>query len=158
AAAGLGDDDDVAGDLDATTESGVPAAHDDDDATGRNPRLSDDIDLETAATSESPSLDEATEENAALRHVVDDTAPDIDASLLDATGMTQVLSDDAGVTIGDDDKTLLARVDDDEEYVATAALSDRDLDSDFDFAKTEALDKSAFDKDATGEMPRFSGD
>ncbi|HEX7082235.1 MAG TPA: FimV/HubP family polar landmark protein [Gammaproteobacteria bacterium] len=163
AAGGLGDlDDDVTGnlgDLDPTTESGVLAANDDGDATGRNSSLADldaDLDDALAATSEMPSLDEATGRNRALRgDEPEDTDIDLDVTLLDATGQTQVLSDEA--TLGNDDQTLLASLDD-QEYVATTALSDRDLDGDFDFAKTEALDKSTFDRDATGEMPRAGGE
>jgi len=79
-----------------------------------------------------------------------DTDVGIDDSLLDATGLTQVLSDDLAVEtasdvdqiIGNDDATMLASLEDDE---------------DFDFAKTEALPQEAFtgntDLDETGEMP-----
>jgi pilus assembly protein FimV len=159
AASGLGDlDDDVPsglGDLDPTTESGVLAANDD-ETTGRNPRLAE-VDETLSATSEMPGLDEATGKNPAIRHEAEDTDLDIDATLRARTGRTRVVSDEMESTIGDDDKTLLARVDD-EEYVATTALSNRDLDTDFDFAKTEALDKSAFETEATGQMPKLGGD
>jgi pilus assembly protein FimV len=105
---------------------------------------------------------------------------DIDSSLLDATGQTQVLDDDflpgtrkrgrddektrRSAAIDDDAETLLASFDDpgDEGYAATAALSGRDLDVDFDFAKTEALPKTAFRRDTsadeTGEMPAAGTD
>ncbi len=79
----------------------------------------------------------------------------IDDSLLDATGLTQVLSDDLAVEtasdvdkiIGDDEATMLASLDD--------AIDEGD--DEFDFAKTEALPPEAFtgntDLDETGEMP-----
>lgn len=158
AASGLGDLDDSFGDLDPTTESGVLAANDDDEATGRNLRLDDSSD---GATSEIPFLDETTGRNPALSdddaHSDTDVDLDVDATLLDATGHTQVLRDDEA--LGDNDRTMLAgSLDDDEDYVATAALSSDDIDTDFDFAKTEALDKSVFDKDTTGEMPGVFAD
>lgn len=110
-------------DLDATGEMNLAA-----DETGRSPLL----DL---------SLDDATEE----------TEISIDDSLLDATGLTQVLSDEmaveTGTNIGDDEATMLAPMDDDGD--------------DFDFAKTEALPADAFppqDVDATGEMPAMGAD
>ena len=159
AASGLADlDDDVAGglgDLDATTESGVLAANDDDEATGRNLGLDDD-DLDRLSAS-FEAADEATGRNPAVPQGAEDTDLDLDARLFEATGQTQVINDDEEATIGDDEQTMLARIDD-EEYVATAALSSRDLDTDFDFAKTEALDESAFDSDATGRVPKLSAD
>lgn len=81
------------------------------------------------------------------------TDTSIDESLLDATGKTQVLSEDmavetfAGEDIGDDDATLLAQ-----------SIAD---DDDFDFAKTEALPPDAYgsdvDADDTGELPAIGG-
>ena len=108
----------------------------------------------------------------------DDSDIGIDASLLDATGQTQILPDDFAVETGtgrnieralsDDEatmlsknpleggelpgdaETLLAPLDDDEPTSA----------GDFDFAKTEALPKDAFTgdlaDDATGEMPSLA--
>jgi pilus assembly protein FimV len=96
----------------------------------------------------------------------------IDPDLLDATGLTQVLSDDlavettsdAGTDLGDDDATMLAPgygdEDEDTEVSADAetllAPLDDD-DEDFDFAKTEALPPDVFtgetSLDETGEMP-----
>jgi len=79
----------------------------------------------------------------------------LDDSLLDATGLTQVLSDDLAVEtasdvdkiLGDDDATMLASLDD--------AVDEGE--DEFDFAKTEALPPEAFtgntDLDETGEMP-----
>jgi pilus assembly protein FimV len=186
AAGGLGEAGDDFAELDETRESGMLGANDDLDATGRNEGLDDD--LETAATSrygefdldalaatgEMPAgLDEATGKNPALSDADDDVRTDVDldldASLLEATGYTQVLDE----VIGDDDKTLLAprhgddaetllaAFDDEEGYEATAALSRGDVDIDFDFAKTEALPKDAFSPgasaDETGEMPALAG-
>lgn len=163
AASGLGDYDDTGGgysDLDPTAESGALAANDDDDATGRNLGPGDDLDVDEAlaATGEMPALDDATGRNPALQDFEPsdtDVDLDIESTLLDATGQTQVLKDDQ---LGDDDQTMLASPD--EDYEATAALSDDDLDTDFDFAKTEALPKTAYDDsdDETGEMPKFSSE
>ncbi|MGI9237791.1 MAG: FimV/HubP family polar landmark protein [Woeseiaceae bacterium] len=110
-------------DLDATGEMNLAA-----DETGRSPLLDASEDDETG-----------------------ETEVDIDDSLLDATGLTQVLSDDLAVdtgvhlggdVLGDDEATQLAPLDED--------------DDDFDFAKTEALPSDAFpapEADETGEMP-----
>ncbi len=180
-AAGLGLDDDGAGgtyaDLDATAESGVLAANDDEDETGRNPSLDDSLSAigELSSPDDAVGGNDATGTNAALvddEHA--DTDVDFESSLLDATGHTQVLPED---TLSDDDRTMLAPLgnDDDktmlapfgdedgeDEYAATAALSrddvDLDLDLDRDFAKTEALPKSAFDGDETGQMPKLPGE
>ncbi len=95
--------------------------------------------------------------------------------MLDATGVTQVLSGDMAVDTGihaatelsDDDATMLAPGygDDEETEVSLAddaetmlaSLDDDDDVDDFDFAKTEALPKEAFTDefglDETGEMP-----
>ncbi len=141
-------------DLDATSET--PGLEDADlaDITGKNPRVDptatgvqralagDD----TAVTSEMPAVGG---DDASIT-----TDVEIDSSLLDATGMTQVLSGDMAVDttsgvedlLGDEDATLLAGVED-----ATSEI-------DFDFAKTEALPKDAFEDspDATGEMPAIA--
>ncbi|MGH8193059.1 MAG: FimV/HubP family polar landmark protein [Woeseiaceae bacterium] len=184
AAAGLrGDlDDDDFAELDETTESGVLGANDDLDATGRNVGLDDD-DMETVTTGihegfdldalsetgEMPAADEATGKNPALDDLDDDIRTDVDfdldSSLLDATGLTQVLSDNDKTLLApafdDDAETLLASFDDEDEYEATAALSPQDVDAEFDFAKTEALPKDAFSRDSssdeTGEMPALTG-
>jgi len=86
-----------------------------------------------------------------MMDVADETETTVDADLLDATGHTQILSEDMAVetgvdidpSIGPEDATLLAPMDEDEE--------------DFDFAKTEALPPEAFtgnaSLDETGEMP-----
>ncbi|MBT8107285.1 MAG: LysM peptidoglycan-binding domain-containing protein [Gammaproteobacteria bacterium] len=98
-----------------------------------------------------------------------DTA--IDPGLLDATGVTQVLSDDLAVEttsdveagIGDDEATMLAPGYGDDEDTEVSGDAETllapldDDDEDFDFAKTEALPPEAFtgetNLDETGEMP-----
>ena len=149
ASSGLDDDelDTDFPDIDATSENRA-LQPDSDEATGRNRNIDFDVD----ATGEMPLFDESTGKNPAVPGV-DETDAEIDASLLDATGQTQVLSDDFGVfgKDGDDDATMLAPLDDDE----AAALFDGDVD--FDFAETEALPKDTFargsESDETGEMP-----
>ncbi|MGB5257625.1 MAG: FimV/HubP family polar landmark protein [Woeseiaceae bacterium] len=112
------------------------------DATGEMMNLASD------ETGRSPLLDVSEDDATA------ETEVSIDESLLDATGLTQVLSDDMAVetgtdvagVLGDDDATMLASMDEE--------------DDDFDFAKTEALPADAFpaqDADATGEMPAMTG-
>ena len=106
----------------------------------------------------------ATGENAVL-----DVGPEIDSSLLDATGQTQILSEDLTFEtatdvddgISDQDKTLLPTEFDDDDIVddqigdAETLLAPMDDDSeestvlsdgegDFDFAKTEALPEGVF--------------
>ena len=108
-------------DLDATGEMRLAA-----DETGRSPLL--DVSLDST----------------------EETEVSIDESLLDATGLTQVLSDDMAVETGADIGGMLA----DDEATMLASLDD-DSD-DFDFAKTEALPPDAFqdrELDETGEMP-----
>ena len=80
---------------------------------------------------------------------VEETDANLDSDLLEATGHTQILDDDMeseletdlGESIGDEDVTMMAPVDDED---------------DFDFAKTEALPADAFEEgavqDETGEM------
>jgi pilus assembly protein FimV len=101
--------------------------------------------LATDETGRSPMLD-PTEEFSA------DTAVGIDQSLLDATGVTQVLSEDMSVNTGADVGALLT----DEEATMLAGLDDDADEGEFDFAKTEALPPDAFvpvDLETTGEMP-----
>jgi pilus assembly protein FimV len=167
-------------DLDATSER---RAQPDFDETGKNVGLADDdedadtgvhvrfdTDDATGATSEMPALDEETGKNPALEdRDLDgtDVEVDIDTSLLDATGQTQILSDDEMTTLSpafdNNAETTLSSIDDDEDYAETAALTGKDIGSDFDFAKTEALPKDAFARnggadDETGEMPVGSTD
>ncbi|MCP4302503.1 MAG: LysM peptidoglycan-binding domain-containing protein [Gammaproteobacteria bacterium] len=109
----------------------------DPDATGEMRLASDE-------TGRSPFLDVSED-------ALDETEVSIDQSLLDATGLTQVLSDDMAVDtstgvedmLSDDEATLHASLDED--------------DDEFDFASTEALPTDVFDPDTefdeTGEMP-----
>lgn len=179
------------------------AADDDPDATGRNLAvdISDDTDatgiqeaLDEAtgiqealdATGEMPGIDDPTGKNLELPDDdSEDTDVGIDTRLLDATGQTQILSEDMAVEtasdvgaslsdeektmlanplgddddlsadLGDDAATMLAPLDEDEE---STVLDD---DSDFDFAKTEALPKDVFTGnmaiDETGEIPSLAG-
>jgi pilus assembly protein FimV len=138
------------------------------EVTGKNPE----IDLDATGAQEVLSGDE-TGVNEALSKTSFSEA--LDESLLDATGVTQVLSADLAVetttdadadlaaeestmlatglgddtvedSLADDAETMLASLDDDDGPAA-----------DFDFAKTEALPKDAFtgdmNLDETGEMP-----
>lgn len=140
-------------DIDATGE--LPAMDDLGDKTGRNPVL----DPDPTGQQQALSADET--------GVNEEVA---DASLLDATGVTQVLPDDFAVDtgvsgdapIGDSDATMLApglgdlesELGDDQETML-ASLDDDD--SDFDYAKTEALPTEAYtgnsSLDETGELP-----
>ena len=172
---GLSDDDatelaslDDLDDLDATGRNEVIDAAS--EATGKNPEVDptatgvrealdvEDLDelagisdtgtgLHLAAdeTGASPSLSRADEAEAT--HTV------IDESLLDATGMTQVLGKDQGVDTGvldDGDATLLAPgLGDTDTFTAAreepeTLVASLDDDDDFDFAKTEALPPDAF--------------
>jgi pilus assembly protein FimV len=100
----------------------------------------------------------------------------IDDDLLDATGRTQILSEgmavetaaDLSAELSDMDATLMASdLDDDDD--ATSVLSDEaetllaplDDEENFDFAKTEALPAEAFtgnmDLDSTAEAPALAG-
>ena len=189
----------VLSDLDDTSES-MSLNIDDLEATGRNQVLSDpdatgtnevlavaetglhdalDLDEALAATSEVPGLtDTASSRVLPDEPMEDDSDLGIDATLLDATGQTQILPDDFAVETGtgrnieralsDDDATMLAKnplqdeIADDAETML-ASLDDDDEPTaagDFDFAKTEALPKDVFTgdlaDDATGEMPALA--
>jgi len=84
----------------------------------------------------------------------------IDDSLLDATGLTQVLSEDMAVDTGVDFASDVT-IDSPPEEVETLLAPMDDDDDDFDFAKTEALPPDAFtsnmDLDATAETPAIAG-
>ena len=91
-----------------------------------------------------------------------ETDASIDADLLDATGHTQVLSEDF---LSDDEATLLGDDADedslpDDAETLLASLDDDDDDDDFDFAKTEALPADVFtgnsNLDETNEMPAIA--
>jgi len=149
---------------DMLAETGdLPSFDDDDASTGLNRALGD---------------DEATR-LATLNEVDEDTDIGIDTSLLDATGQTQILTEDMAVEtatsldedLDEGDATTLGpayRGDgDDEEALSDdaatllASLDDDDEDSEFDFAKTEALPKDIFSPDMstdeTGRMPGLTG-
>jgi pilus assembly protein FimV len=145
---------------------------DDDDETLKVDDLDDAVDglaatglhLAPDETGRMPTLD-----------ALEETDTSIESELLDATGKTQVLSEDYAVAtgtsidadLGDDEATLLAPdygddADEDTEVAGDAetllASMDEDEDEDdFDFAKTEALPPEAFtgndSLDETGEMP-----
>ncbi len=148
-------------DLDDTSESRTLQFDSDLDSTGRNVSL-DEFD-DTASTGKNPEVS-GTGLHRAFAGGDDkedtDVGLEIDRSLLDATGMTQVLSEDLAVATGtdiesslsDEERTMLAPMDDDESTLLSS-------DDDFDFAKTEALPKSAFSgnsfMDETGELPRL---
>jgi pilus assembly protein FimV len=99
-----------------------------------------------------------------MMDVVDPTATSevLDETLLDATGHTQVLPDDFAVEtaaeeagdIADDAATMMAASLGDDQETVLASLDD---DEDFDFAKTEALPPEVFtgntNLDETGELP-----
>jgi pilus assembly protein FimV len=108
----------------------------------------------------------------------EDTDVGIDTSLLDATGQTQILTEDMAVAtatglntdLSDADATMLAPGYGDEDTDVTmsddvetllAPLDDDDDEVDFDFAKTEALPKDVFSPDMstddTGRMPGLAG-
>lgn len=86
---------------------------------------------------------------------LEETEISIDQSLLDATGLTQVLSEDMAVETASDVDDLLS----DEEATMLAPMDEEG--EDFDFAKTEALPPEAFldetDAEETGEMPALAG-
>ncbi len=169
----------------------VEQAADEADATGMQPALDADSsglsealdEIEEALTSTQTGMRLAPDETGVspFMDTVEDTDTGIDHSLLDATGRTQVLSEDLAVEtaagtepgLGDQDATLLAGLDeadeaedtDDDDHADTQALGDDDAtmlapglgEGDFDFAKTEALPPEAFtgntDLDQTGELP-----
>ena len=165
----------------ATVEQAAGGA----DTTGMQPALdadssgvSDALDeIEEALTSTQTGMRLAPDETGVspFMDTVEDTDTGIDRSLLDATGRTQVLSEELAVEmaagtergLGDQDATLLAGLDeaDEDDHAATQALGDDDAtmlapglgEGDFDFAKTEALPPEAFtgnpDLDQTGELP-----
>ena len=161
--------DDLGLDLDGLAETEV-ASLDDLDATGEMSGLED----LTEVTGKNPEIDpDSTGIRTALS--TDDTG--INESLLDATGATQVLPDDFAVEtlsdiekeLGDADATLLAPGygdDDSENSLADdqetmlASLDDDDDATEFDFAKTEALPPEAFtgnsNLDETGELPAIA--
>jgi pilus assembly protein FimV len=143
------------------------------DVTGNNPELDDEFGLgalDTSSTGMRLAPDETGRMPLMDVEQESDTDTGIDLDLLEATGRTQILSEDMAVETGvgldtdiaDDEATLLAPGygDEDTEVSGDAetmlAPMDEDED-DFDFAKTEALPPEAFtgysSLDETGEMP-----
>jgi pilus assembly protein FimV len=161
---------DATGEVEALADTGINEEVEDlEDVTGKNPELDpDDTGLQAALSADDTGINEALSEtgfNEAL-----------DESLLDATGVTQVLSSDLAVDtttdaeaeLGSEDATMLAPgygdetadapLEDDQETMLASLDDDEEPDAgDFDFAKTEALPKEAFtgdqSLDETGEMP-----
>ena len=155
--------DDLGLDLNGLDETEI-ASLEDLDATGELPALGDLAD----PTSRNPIIDpDATGEQTILREDATGINEGLDdAALLEATGVTQVLPEDFAVeTLGDGDATMLApglgvvdtELGDDQETML-ASLDDDD--SDFDYAKTEALPQDAFtgnsSLDETGELPAIA--
>ena len=163
------DDIDATGRMEALGDPALEKAVDDlSEVTGKNPE----IDLDATGAQVVLSTDE-TGVNESLSETGFGEA--LDESLLDATGVTQVLSadlavettTDADADVAVEDATMLATglgddtVEDslaDDAATMLASLDDDDgPGTDFDFAKTEALPKDAFtgdmNLDETGEMP-----
>ena len=138
------------------------------DDTAESPTINEEHD----ATSELPDVDDLTDKNLAISD--EDTDVGIDTRLLDSTGQTQVLSEDAavdtasnvGASLSDDDQTMLAKPDDDADTMLGPLADDEstvltpDIDFD-DIGGTSALPKDAFTGNAllddTGEMPSAAG-
>ena len=177
--------DDLGLDLDGLKETEIAALDDLDnlDATGKSEILADtgvNEELEDLAevTGKNPEIDpDATGMQATLNVEPEPTelATDVgfDQSLLDATGVTQVLSpdfvvetaSDVAAALSDDDATMLApglgadktgAAPADQDETLLAGLDDEPEGS-YDFAKTEALPADAFSGaaglDETGELP-----
>jgi pilus assembly protein FimV len=165
------DDLDSTGKMEALTGTELDDVSEDPaSVTGKNPE----IDLDSTGLQEALAADEDTGINESLSETGFGEA--LDESLLDATGVTQVLSPDLAVETttdaeadaAEEDATLLATTlgtepleeslpEDAETLLASLDDDDEGDDSDFDFAKTEALPKDAFtgdmNLDETGEMP-----
>ncbi len=118
------------------------------------------MDETLAATGEMPTSEDPSGKDP--ESSLGDTDVGIDTSLLDATGQTQILSDemnvetgtDVGASLSEDEQTQLGPLGADESTVLTDS-------SDFDISHTEALPKDTFDRtmsmDDTGEMPSLAG-
>ena len=148
------------------------------DETGKNPEIDPDSTgiqhgFDPSATGLVEGLDLSDLESSGLRLAADETGQNpmvsaeseqepiidvgIDDSLLDATGLTQVLSDDMAVETAADIAAELS--DADATMLAPGGMADDD--DDFDFAKTEALPPEAFagnmDLDETAETLAIAG-
>ena len=146
------------------------------DVTGRNPAVDPDATstqegLDPDATGLVEGLDLSDLESTGMRLAADETGQNplisaepeqepsdvgIDDSLLDATGLTQVLSEDMAVETGVELAGELSAGD-----ATMLAPGMGDDDDNFDFAKTEALPPDAFtsnlDLDATADTPAIAG-
>jgi pilus assembly protein FimV len=192
------DDLDATGQNEALSDTGINealGALDYGDVTGKNPQIDPDATgvqerLDPAAAGLVEGLDLSALEDSGMRlaadetgqnpmmtaeHEQDQTDIDIDDSLLDATGLTQVLSGDMAVDtaadlsgqLSDEDATMLAPGYGDDtieslpDDVETMLAPMDDDDDNFDFAKTEALPPEAFtnnmDLEATAETPALAG-
>ncbi len=173
------DDMDVTGQHEELSDTGINEAlgNLDFDATGKNPAIDPDATgiregLDPDATGLVEGLDLSDLESSGMRLAADETGQNpmisaepeqepidvgIDDSLLDATGLTQVLSEDMAVETAADLAGALSDADD----VETMLAPMDDDDDNFDFAKTEALPPNAFtsnmDLDATAETPAIAG-
>jgi len=186
--------------------TGRNLAVDEDDsleATGRNPAIDVEMGDDTATTGFQEAIDvedilsdtartQTADESTGLNQALsaddatqlaspddydEDTDVGLDTSLLDATGQTQVLTEDmavetasdVGAELSADDATMLAGGKGDEDTLDShsdeaatmlAPLDDED-EGEFDFAKTEALPKDVFSSDMssddTGRMPNLAG-
>ncbi|MCH8059573.1 MAG: hypothetical protein IIA11_03845, partial [Proteobacteria bacterium] len=177
--------DDLGLDLDGLKETEIAALDDLDnlDATGKSEILADtgvneELEDLDEVTGKNPEIDpDATGMQATLNVEPEATelATDVgfDQSLLDATGVTQVLSpdfvvetaSDVAAALSDDDATMLASglgadktdaAPADQDETMLAGLDD-EPEGDYEFAKTEALPADAFSGaaglDETGELP-----
>ena len=192
------DEMDITGQNEELSDTGINEALTDldfSDVTGKNPAIDPDATgiqqgLDPDSTGLVEGLDLSDLENSGMRLAADETGQNpmisaepeqeptdvgIDDSLLDATGLTQVLSEDMAVETGVDlagqlsggDATMLApgmgdaTIDSPPEEVETLLAPLDDDGDDFDFAKTEALPPDAFttnmDLDATAETPAIAG-
>jgi pilus assembly protein FimV len=166
--------DDLGLDLEGLEASRIAAPEDgisDFDDTAESPTINEELD----AGSELPDVDDLTDKNLALPDEDTDVGIGIDTSLLDATGQTQILSEDAavdtasdvGASLSDDDQTMLADVADEDADTLVSPLGEDEstvLTSDINFddlGGTGALPKDAFtgttSMDDTGEMPSLAG-
>ncbi len=174
----LGDQADITGknlEIDEDALTGLEAELGDIDSTGLGEAL--DIDDIMGQTGSMRLAADETGVNPEMAPVAEPALPGVDEDLLAATGKTQVLPDDFAVqtgveaketALGDNDATMLApglggaQIGDDEATLM-AGLDD-DNDGDFDFAKTEALPPDVFTSngeggvDQTGELPVASTD
>ncbi len=155
--------DDLLSDLDDTTESQTLEIDESLAVTGSNFEFGDDDSLEATGRNPALSDDDATQ-LASLDDFGEDTDVGIDTSLLDATGQTQILTEDMAVETGRHPAVDLSSDDDSvsgDAATMLAPLDDDDDGGDFDFAKTEALPKDVFSSDMstddTGRLPGLAG-